>query len=1536
MVRALGALALALLLACDQAAPDPPQPAAISVMPARAELAALEEIVRLTAAVRDQNGQPMPSAPVTWTSTGSTVATVDGSGLVTAAANGVATITATAGMVSAMATVTVAQVVSTVTVTPAADTVVEADTLRLSAVAADANGHEVGGTLVRWTSADTLVAVVNALALVRGVKAGVAVVEASTASGVTGRAEIVVVPPVPSAVSVSPDTVAFEALGAMAVLTAAVSDQAGRLMEGVAVSWTAGDTAIAVVDSAGVVTAAAEGETAITATAGAASGSAAVTVAQVVGSVAVTPAADTVELGDTLRLSAEAFDGNGHRVAGARFDWRSSDTAVARVDQAGLMRGSGEGTAAITATAGDASAEVEIAVVNPDRAALVALYKATGGQDWTHRANWLTDSPLGYWHGVRGVNEEGRVTHLGLVRNGLTGRIPPELGNLTALERLDLWSNDLTGPIPPELGNLTALRTLWLSNNELTGQIPPELGNLSALERLYLRSNALTGEIPPELGKLSALEWLWLHVNGLTGEIPPELGNLTELVVLDLSSNALIGPIPPELGNLTALETLGLSSNALIGPIPPELGNLTALERLDLSRNALTGPIPPELGNLKLLEGLYLIENRLAGPFPATMLNLTALEGLGYTDTGLCLPGTERFWQWRLQLHLTQGSEVYCNDADRSALAALYEAADGSGWHRRDQWLEEDSVAVRLGIHSGDPVLSEWYGVTTDFLGRVTGLSLPANNLAGRIAPVGTLSGLRILDVEDNPHLQGPLPLSLTRAPMDTLRFAGTGLCSLPGARDWLEFIAVVQGTGETCEPLSDRDVLVALYHGTDGPNWSRGNVGSNYNWLSDAPLGDWYGVDVNEEGRVTELRLAGLTGPIPPELGNLTELGWLYLNGNDLTGPIPPELGNLSALVVLSLSHNDLSGPIPSELGNLTALRWMDLNDNDLTGEIPPELGNLTALRTLWLSDNALTGPIPPELGNLKLLERLDLGGNNLTGPIPSDFGSITRLRELTLSPNEGLSGPLPTTLTALSRLKGLVTSNTGLCAPADPGFQAWANALRLYWVRQCSIGTAYLVQSVQSRNHPVPLVAGRDALLRVFPTAPSGSLVPVPAVRTTFYAGGAQVYSVDTSGKPGLLPAEIDEGELAVSANVEIPGDVLRPGLEMVIEVDPEGTLDPSLGVSGRIPAEGRTALEIHALPTMELTIVPFLWTEDPDSSILATVRGMAADPEGHELLRLSRALLPASDWTVTAHEPVWTDFQPAFGSSTTLVHRTRAIRAMEGGRGYWMGTLTGDGGRAYTPGWESVSGLDGATIAHELGHNLSLEHAPCGGPSDADANFPNSRGRIGAWGYDFTSNSLVSPGRPDVMSYCQRGPWISDYHFTNALHHRVRAETPPNSVRALLLWGGESESGGLHLDPAFVVDAVPVLPDSTGGYTLTGRDADSRELFSVAFAMPEIADGGEAAGGFAYTLPVRPGWEALASVTLTAPDARTATLDTSTDRPMTILRDSRTGRVRAFLDGVSAAVQADGGGEDLAAKLGAVAITSRGIPGSGAWPR
>ncbi len=231
-----------------------------------------------------------------------------------------------------------------------------------------------------------------------------------------------------------------------------------------------------------------------------------------------------------------------------------------------------------------------------------------------------------------------------------------------------------------------------------------------------------------------------------------------------------------------------------------------------------------------------------------------------------------------------------------------------------------------------------------------------------------------------------------------------------------------------------DRQALVALYNATDGENWY-----NNENWLSDEPLEDWHGVTVSN-GRVTDLALYAnqLTGPIPPELGQLSSLEWLALagssevepSGSQLTGPIPAELGNLASLTELDLGHNQLTGPIPPELGQLSSLKTLDLSENQLTGPIPAELVRLSFLTDLALGGNQLTGPIPPELGKLATLTELYLWGNQLTGPIPPELGQLDSLEWLSLRGNQ-LTGPIPAELGDLARLGWLDLSGNQLTGP-------------------------------------------------------------------------------------------------------------------------------------------------------------------------------------------------------------------------------------------------------------------------------------------------------------------------------------------------------------------------------------------------------------------------------------------------------------------------------------------------------------------------
>ena len=882
-------------------------------------------------------------------------------------------------------------------------------------------------------------------------------------------------------------------------------------------------------------------------------------------------------------------------------------------------------------------------------------------------------------------------------------------------------------------------------------------------------------------------------------------------------------------------------------------------------------------------------------------------------------------------------------------------------------------------FHQSAPTLPEWFdvpGVDAGFLRDFRGLLFLRTEDESGFAPLGlrfgkgtsSLSAVPAIRITEGGGIDGghpppptvtlsASPKSIDRGQSTTLSWSSTSAESAEIEPDIGEVptsgtrrvspnvtttyrITVTGADGQTATAsvtvtvtvaVSERVALGALFDALGGSGWIRSN-----NWLTDAPLGDWHGITVDDDGRVTELHLSwnGLTGPIPPELGNLTRLTELRLDGNGLTGRIPSELGNLTRLTELNFHSNDLTGRIPPELGELTSLRDLNLGSNNgLTGRIPPELGNLTRLTMLHLHSNGLTGPIPPELGNLTSLTELDFSGNS------------------------GLAGTLPTELTDLGSLETLLAVGTDLCAPSDPGFQDWLRGITRLRVATCvndSATFAYLVQAVQSREYPVPLVAGEKALLRVFVTASSTTTAAIPPVRARFYVDGTEIHVANIAARATALPTEVYEGDLSRSSNAEIPGEIIRPGLEMVVEIDPEGTLDPGLVAASRSPDTGRMAIDVREMPTLHLTVIPFLWSVDPHRVAVETAEAMEADPEGHELLWETRTLLPIGDIEVTAHAPVMTSTSPdEFGP---LLGETEAIRAVEGGSGHYMGTmsrpgLVGRAGAAEHPGRVFISRLNPTTMAHELGHNMSLYHAPCGGAGGPDPAFPSPDGSTGAWGYDFRyGGTLASPYRPDVMSYCFPA-WISDYHFANALRFRLFDEGPPQATsliaqdeglprpaslitqeaRSLLLWGGMDAEGQPFLNPSFVVDAPSKLPRGPGEHRITGRSGSGDELFSVGFAMPEVADG-DGSSSFAFVLPVEPGWAVrLASITLSGPGG-SVTLDSDTDIPLFILIDPSTRQVRGILRDLPQA-----GASALVSQAGTDRLDvlfSRGIPDAAAW--
>ena len=970
----------------------------------------------------------------------------------------------------------------------------------------------------------------------------------------------------------------------------------------------------------------------------------------------------------------------------------------------------------------------------------------------------------------------------------------------------------------------------WLTDAPLRDWYGVSVDDEGRVTELTLSYNGLVGTIPKELASLGSMEQLNLEGNALTGPIPPEFGDLADLTNLALGQNQLSGAIPAELGNLSSLKTLSLGNNYLSGPIPEELGLLSTLTGMGLSNNALTGTVPPELGELEDLLGLYLDGNDLTGTLPRSFRALTNLHSLRIRGTDLCVPGT-RSLRWLLDI--PANDVVLCNAVDEAVMESLYHATDGANW-----------------AHSYTPGsgVEDFPGATVDSIGHITELELTGKGLNGRLpSGLGRLTQLNTLRVGQN-LLLGPLPLALTKLSLNEFKYVSTGLCypDSPQFRAWLDAIPSHEGTGYRCPPQSDRDILGMFFTATNGRRW-RGRAREN--WLTDAPLEEWFGVSVDGEGRVTRL----------------------VLNDVKLAGSIPAELGQLDALIDLDLS-------------------------------------------------NIHYGP--------------GIIGNELTGSIPTELGELGNLNRLALSNNPKMAGALPEELTHLGRLDVIAADNTGLCAPTTDTFNAWLEGMATSRIAACDPPMVYLTQGVQSQTFPVPLVAGRKAMLRVFLTAKRKSNHFIPPIRARFYRYGRLTHTVTIPSKTGPIPAVVDPRRLSLTANAEIPAHVIQPGLELVIDVDVPRTFDPTLGVPSRIPADaGRLAIDVRAVPTFDLTLVPFLRRANPDSAIVEMVRAVARDPENHEMLSDALALLPIGEVSVSAHEPVFT----SSSHPVDLLGETGVLRALEGGTGHYMGMMEADGpgGLSWMSGRVSFAQPDPAIVAHELGHNLSLRHAPCGLAPYPDASFPHGGGTIGVWGYDFRGGGrVVSPRIPDIMSWCDPA-WISDYHFRKALlfrHRRVAdgslATAPAES---LLLWGGVDADGQPHLEPSFFVEASAAMPSHGGEWQLAGQSNRGRNLFTLPFDMPETADG-DGSSSFAFVVPAGAGWrDALASVTISGPSG-SFTLDRDTDTPMVILRDLETGRVRGILRDVPERLAGSAWGVALSRTSSVRALFSRGIPEPG----
>ena len=659
-------------------------------------------------------------------------------------------------------------------------------------------------------------------------------------------------------------------------------------------------------------------------------------------------------------------------VTAAADDDITNDTAVVAYSAAGGDYAGISDRIAVSATDDEGT-------VATDKAALVALYNATGGADWTNSTNWNTASALDTWAGVT-TDTSGRVTEVALYRNNLEGSLPAKLGELTHLRELNLRSNGLDGSIPAAVGNLTQLRRLDLSYNDLSGSIPATLGSLTLLSRLNLAyAGDFAGPLPLSLSTMPSLTQFLLN-------------GVLEGTCLPAALSTWYSGIVARAQTLAACET-----GILLSRNPVELaegGDATLQVALATQPSAAVTAAVVASGDTDLTASPSSLTFTTADYGTAQTLTVTAAAdadtALDIAVVTLTAAGGDY-----AGVNTTLTASAVDDDAPELVLSkAAVTVAEGAS----------ETLTVRLATK---PTAS----VTVT--GTATGdsdVTVSPSSLTFTTDDYDTPQTVTVSAGEDGDKINDAKRID----------YAAAG-----GSYTNVSATVGISATDNDSTVDDDKEALEALYDSTGGASWT-----NSTNWKTDQPLNTWKGVITNGAGRVVQLSLSrnNLTGSIPAEIGKLTHIEKIDLHRNKLTGSIPSEIGKLTELHTLHLYRNcevqsdgtctgGLTGSIPTSVGNLAHLRQMLLYRNNLTGSIPAQIGKLTQLELLQLYVNQLSGSIPESVGGLTNLRRLYLADNSLTGAIPASIGELAALDQITLSKNR-LVGTIPASIGNLAHL--------------------------------------------------------------------------------------------------------------------------------------------------------------------------------------------------------------------------------------------------------------------------------------------------------------------------------------------------------------------------------------------------------------------------------------------------------------------------------------------------------------------------------------
>lgn len=408
-------------------------------------------------------------------------------------------------------------------------------------------------------------------------------------------------------------------------------------------------------------------------------------------------------------------------------------------------------------------------------------------------------------------------------------------------------------------------------------------------------------------------------------------------------------------------------------------------------------------------------------------------------------------------------------------------------------------------------------------------------------------------------------------------------------------------------------------------------------------------------------------------------------------------------------------------------------------------------------------------------------------------------------------------------------------------------------------AVASMQVLQNTQTVTGAIPLLAGRATLVRVWVTGNPLSQAPI-RVTLRLFRGGVLVQSFDQATPP-VLSTAFGDRPLPESVNFVLPASLDLTGVSLQAVVDPDDAVAETDEFDNVAPFSGRLVLgNPVVMPPFPVVLMPILTGIGTDPLITS---GQASG-FGQTL----QEYLPIPTAVPTIHGAFSYPVSTSSSSASLLLAQVEAVRVGEGSSSHYYGLISvesqstfGVGGIGYWPGRSALGANIPSSyiIAHEVGHNLSLGHAPCGTSSAFDPTFPYLDGTIGVGGYDATRNTWWPASTYEMMSYCGSQRWISDYNYLRALNARIAQESsglalPGAAGPGILVWGEVGGSGLITIQPVFALPHAVTERQENATGRADGFAADGTELFSMPLTVHAVADvAGES--HFAIAIPLTP---------------------------------------------------------------------------------